>query len=454
MGVSTICLIWLIYLCKHRLIPRGGIYWLPTFSVVKDFTDTKVDPLLRENAHILLEDKYEKNNKHNIGLKFICNTPTFWRGLESRAGVKSISGDAAIYDEFDEADMGQVKQARERLSASTVKLERELSIPTIPDYGIDAAFNETDQCHWVFICPGCNHINVLEQEFPKCFMQDRDGNYYRGCVRCKKNLDTAEAGWVQLNSSSPLRGYQISQLYSPFITPNELMKEYQSTEFMGHFYNHKLGLPYLAASDRVTADHVLSLCEGLRAMSASSLAPTSMGVDVGSKLHVTITQRVGERIRTLWMGEVDHFEELDPLVKAFSVRSGVIDALPETKKVREFCKRHSGKFYMCFYSQHQKGSYAWNESEYIVNVNRTESLDAGTDMLLKKQVEMPQRSAMVEMFAKHCGNIAKVCEEDKETGSKSYVYKKIGPDHFRHSFNYAMIAMTRISTIGFTSVFR
>jgi len=31
-------------------------------------------------------------------------------------------------------------------------------------------------------------------------------------------------------------------------------------------------------------------------------------------------------------------------------------------------------------------------------------------------------------------------EEDEQTGSKRYVYVRLGPDHFRHAFNYEAMA--------------
>jgi hypothetical protein len=36
--------------------------------------------------------------------------------------------------------------------------------------------------------------------------------------------------------------------------------------------------------------------------------------------------------------------------------------------------------------------------------------------------------------------VAKKLEEDDETGSKRYVYVKLGPDHFRHAYNYEAMA--------------
>ena len=48
-------------------------------------------------------------------------------------------------------------------------------------------------------------------------------------------------------------------------------------------------------------------------------------------------------------------------------------------------------------------------------------------------------------------NTAKKLQENEETGSKRYVYVKLGPDHFRHAFNYMCMAHKKI---GFDPNFR
>lgn len=386
------------------------------------------------------------------GLKFLFGIPTFWRGLKSKSGVKMISADAAIYDEFDEADQSQLRQARERLSASTLKLERELSVPTLPDWGINKRFQETNQMHYAFKCQICSKYNILEDAFPNCFQQEKDGSWFHACTKCKRPLDIRNPGvWVIKNLGSRIRGYQISQLYSPMKSATDIMNEYHSTEFMGHFYNHTLGLPYLSATDRVSFEQVLSLCNPLKPQAHLSQKRCVMGIDVGSKLHCVVMNMEKEIVA---LRELKDFEELDHLMKSYNVIDAVIDALPETRKSREFVSKWKQRAWMCFYSDHQKGSYGWNEEERIVSVNRTESLDAGTTALLTGTLSLPQRDGMVELFATHAANIAKVTEEDKESGSKRAAYKKIGPDHFRHALNYCQIAFSKQRSGGVASVFR
>lgn len=452
MGVSTYCILWLFWLARQRQANRGAIYWLPTDDSVSDFVHSKVDTLVNENLEQIHLRIGEQTN--NVGLKFFFGVPCYFRGLKSKVGVKSISGDAAIYDEYDEADPAQIKQAEERLSASERRFERRLSIPTLPDYGINKDFELTDQCYFAFQCSACNNWNILEKYFPECFQLDKAGQYYHACQKCKNALDIRVGRWVKLNPNSELRGYSITQLYSPFITPNQIMHEFHTTEHIGHFYNHKIGIPYLAAEDKVTREQVLALCDSTMDMRFDSVASTFMGVDVGSVLNVIIILRGKERNRILFAGELKEFEELDRLISVFNVQQFVIDALPETRKARELVMRHKFKGWLCFYNDNQKGEYAWKEDERIVTVNRTESLDVGTLDVHRRKVVLPRRSTIFEKVADQFSNTAKVVEENKVTGAKKYVYKKLGPDHYRHAFNYAQIAASRTPWDNVISVFR
>jgi hypothetical protein len=66
---------------------------------------------------------------------------------------------------------------------------------------------------------------------------------------------------------------------------------------------------------------------------------------------------------------------------------------------------------------------------------------------------LPNRNLeIVQEFAKHVHNTARKLEEDEETGSKSYVYVRRGPDHFRRAFSYEQMAWESISQSQPTSV--
>ena len=44
-------------------------------------------------------------------------------------------------------------------------------------------------------------------------------------------------------------------------------------------------------------------------------------------------------------------------------------------------------------------------------------------------------------------NTAKVLQEDPETGSREYRYRKLGEDHYRHALNYFYLASTRAGVL-------
>ena len=190
----------------------------------------------------------------------------------------------------------------------------------------------------------------------------------------------------------------------------------------------------------MTLEDVFCLC-GSEGIASSDHSSCSMGVDQGKDLHVVIGKRDGQLGgKIVHLGIYKDWEELDRLIKNFKVIRCVVDALPETRNARALAERNRGKVYLNYYQAHQKGSYRWDDREYIVACNRTESLDASHGEIMERRLALPRRSTLVEEFAQHLHNVAKKLEEDEETGSKRYVYVKLGPDHFRHALNYEVMA--------------
>ena len=114
--------------------------------------------------------------------------------------------------------------------------------------------------------------------------------------------------------------------------------------------------------------------------------------------------------------------------------------------------RFPGRVFVHFYNPHQKGSYRWDEKDYVAQSNRTESLDASHKEIMDEDIILPKQCEMTEEFAKQMSNVAKRLEEDPETGSKRYVYVKLSSgagDHFRHAFNYEAIARQRVASSFF-----
>ena len=432
LGLTTKAMLRALYSCRYRNF-RGVLYLFPSRTDVLDFSRSRVAPLIDENTDSI--GKWLRDTD-SAGLKQVWNTFLYLRGMQSKVGLKSIPVDMIIFDELDEANQNAVDMAMERMGHSEFKEVLKLSNPTLPDYGIDKAFQETDQRYWLLKCEKCGEYTCLEDTFPEC-LKTIGGRVIRACQKCHAELNPSIGQWVAKRPSiTEKRGYHYSQLFSHFIHPEDILHQFRTTNNLTDFYNLKIGVAYVEAQNRLSVQEVLALC-GDYGIASEDRGPCFMGVDQGKDLHVVIGKKHPMKSdQIIHLGVYKDWEELDRLMRNFNVLSCVVDALPETRNARAFAERFKGKVYLNYYNQHQKGSYAWNEKELIVQCNRTESLDASHRQVMEQTVILPKNCEIVQEFATHMHNVAKKLEEDEETGSKRYVYVKLGPDHFRHAFNY------------------
>ena len=434
---------------------RGILYLFPSKSDVTDFSKSRIDPLIEENPDTIAKwIKRTSKDADAANIKRIWDSFLYLRGMKSRVGLKSVPADMVVFDELDEAPQNAVDMAMERMAHSDFKHVLMLSNPTLPDYGIDKQFHNTDQNFWLLKCKKCNRWTNLVETFPECLVPI-NGKVIRACVKCGAELDPAHGEWVPKKPSvTEKRGYQYSQLYSHYVSPLEILTKFHETDNLTDFYNLKIGIAYVEAENRLNIPQVLKLSAD-HENQASDPGPCSMGVDQGKDIHVVIGKRNGAMAgKIVHLGIYKDFEELDIMMKNFNVARCIIDALPETRKAREFADRFKGKVWLSYYNKHQKGNYAWNELELIVQSNRTESLDASHREILNEDIILPRHDAgakncIVYNFAEHLANIAKKLVEEEvrdqkgikhKTGSKRYIYVKLGPDHFRHAFNYEAMA--------------
>ena len=416
---------------------RGILYLFPSKTDVTDFSKGRVDPLIDENPYTV--GKWIRDTD-SANIKRIWNCYLYLRGMASRVGLKSVPIDFIIFDELDEAPQNAIDMAMERMAHSEHREVLKLSNPTLPDYGIDKAFQETDQRYWLLKCEHCGEYTCLEDTFPDCLITV-NGRVIRACQRCKSELNPSIGQWVAKRPNiTDKRGRHYSQLFSHYVDPADILHQFRTTNNLTDFYNLKIGIAYVEATNRLTIEEVLSLC-GNDGIAEQDPGPCFMGVDQGKDLHVVIGKKSRNMAgKIIHLGVYKDWEELDRLMKLFHVSRAVVDALPETRNARAFAERHKGRVFLNYYNERQKGHYTWNEQELIVQCNRTESMDASHREIQDGIIVLPRNSEITRIFVEHMHNVAKKLEEDEETGSKRYIYVKLGPDHFRHAFNYEAMA--------------
>lgn len=459
-GATEVLVLRTLHGMIHGHYPQGSLYLFPTRDDVRDFSKARFDPLIDSNWFI---DKYVQNtdaqNIKQVGRGFLylrgARSTKSIGGKKSSSQLKSIPVDRVVFDEMDEIEPEMVELAKERVSHSDKKELIYLGTPTIPDYGVDQKYKESDQRVWTITCDSCNKETSLDLEFPACIMRRKDGSAYRGCVHCGAELNPAHGQWVAQypDRSKDLVGWWISQLNSIYVEPGLILDLYENPPGgdLSEVMNSKLGRAYIPAENRLTEQEVFECCTD-DAMQMRSEGPACMGVDVGKELHVVIAvKRTRNTLKIVKLARVDSFNDLHDLAKAFNVRCAVLDLRPETRKVREFRRRESFQVFGCEYIESRLGDIGWNEKDGVVQVNRTEICDASHDIVVEPgRLEIPRVNSEVKEFAAEMCNIAKVLEEDRETGSKLFRYKRLGfrPDHYRHALNYAIIASQRIGTLS------
>jgi hypothetical protein len=442
---------WSILRSLHACLSGLNVaYFFPTRTDVLEFSKSRVGPLVADNPFL----QKELRDTDTAGLKRIGDAHLYLRGMQSTVGMKSIPVDMIVFDELDESTPDAKALAKERLSHSDYRRVIELSNPSIPSYGIDEAYQESDQRHWTLRCSACGKWTAPEKAFPtklgeevRIIGERDDGSGCLVCPSCGCELDPGQGEWVADYPGRRIHGYRISQLFSPKIDPAEILREYRKTYNPERFYTLKIGIPWVDIENKLSTHQVLALC-GDHGLLESSDRSCTMGVDTGRELHVVISRRIDPRggnpkREIVWIGTAQSYDELDSLMERFKVSRGVIDALPEIHATRAFAGRHRGRVWLNYFNENQKGSTKWDKEQYIVQVNRTEALDAAKKGIRDGEVALPRRLPLIEEFAEHLASDAKKLIEDEETGAKSYRYIRTGTNHYSLAFTYDWIASER-----------
>ena len=434
--------------------PAGALYLFPTRDDVRDFSKARFDPLIADNGfigeHVTSTDaqNIKKIGRGFLYLRGARSTKTVGGTKKTSSQLKSIPVDRVVFDERDEMEDSMVELARHRVMHSDVKEMISLSTPTIPDYGIDKMYHQSDQRIWMLECGSCGKETCLDLEFPNSLRRRLDGSVYRCCIHCHAELNPAKGRWVAQYPSrgKDLVGWWISQLNSIYVDPAYILDRYEDPPNgdLSEVMNSSLGRAYIPAENRLTVQDVYTAI-GKEPMRANHEGPCCMGVDVGNMLHVVIAERKTRKtLKIVKMVRVSSFNDLHDLARDFNVKSTVIDLYPETRKVREFQKAETHSVFGCQYVEQRSQQVVWDEKDLTIKVNRTEICDATHERVVEPgSLELPRRSTELDQYAKEMCNTAKVLDEDPVSGSRVFRYKKLGADHYRHAMNYLELASDR-----------
>ncbi len=442
-GVSTFAILREMHDAKYWGINQ--IHTLPSDKDVWKFVPTKVDKIIKINNLLLDKDSTEIKG---MGKAFV-----YYLGTFSEKAPIMVSSDRNVYDEVDKSKQEIIRDFSSRLSFSALQEKIYLSTPTIPDFGIDALFNHSDQKHWRFICPHCHYCQHLEWEKNVDF-----GSQVYICQKCHQKIsieDVKQGGWEARFPDREVSGYWISQMLAR--PAKELIKELEDAEDEQYFYNFILGLPYLNPEAQISAGLILKNLTSIKNEEKNCV----MGVDVQLReLYIILGNEKG----VFGIARIDDnpeksmWDRLAELMEVYEVRYAVIDAEYKTNDVLAFAKRFPHKVYMAWYREDPKkiaivrfgdeGKFTDKrkdfEEEIKVLVDRNRIIDALIDDLKKGKIPFNFTSgdARVAELVNHAKRIYSRVVTDR-VGVEHREWASLGQDDLFHALILFKVALDK-----------
>lgn len=439
------------------LVDNGrNVFWVfPDQPLRNAFAKERMDPTLNASPYYRsMVDRAKsrvrsgRQASDEVAMKQIGSGTIALVGSNTRAGFRSFSADDAIIDEVDECDQQNLPLVDGRLAHSTFRTKWHVGNPSLQGFGIDALYRDSDQKRWRVRCDHCGTSQSIDwftnvvQEVDEGIYELRDDAMGVVCVSCSKPIDRLAAGeWVASYPDRDASGYHISQLFSGSVPISAMWKAFNvgltNESAMQAFYNDALGLPYTAKGSRLT-EALLQRCVGDYPQ-VTTCESATMGIDVGKELHVEVKAKDGRVIR---LATVRDFETLDEFMSAYGITTCVIDALPETRKAREFATRWPGQVWLCFYESSDKASqFNVDPENQQVRVHRTQSMDQSHAAILKREIQFPRDAMSVDGWSAQMMAPTRLFESKGDTDSGRYVWREGDqPDHYRHANNYRGVA--------------
>lgn len=443
---------------------EGVLYLFPTNDDVQEFSKTRFNPLISSNRTAI--GRYVKKTD-TASLKKVYDAFLYLRGarLSEKRGeqdesskMKSIGVDKIVFDEVDHMDDEVIAKARGRYYDSPWQEEVFIGNPIVPDLGIDKQWQLSDQRHWYRKCNHCSKWTCAELFFmedpERCIGMRADGTGYIACKNCGREVFIEDGEWQpELKENTDyMRGYRWSQLSSAVCDPLDILHDFNNPPEgnIADVYRLRLGLPYIAAEDRLTSPQVYECC-GSEETPHSHSGPCAMGVDVGDTKHIVIGARTGnEQYKIFKTIQLTSWNDIHDLARRFNVKSAVIDMRPFRDTAMKFQAEEPYQVFLCEYSDNPAYLRTWDIKRGIVKDYRTALFDETHRMVVTPgMLTIPRYCSKIKEFAKQLCNTYKVLETNKRTGAKQYRYKG-KKEHYRNALNYFLLAASRnrVARIG------
>lgn len=466
-GVSEISVseaLWFLQTRPHT----KSCYVLPSGRQVQDFSNTRVVPAIDESP--LLSGL--KGEIQNVNLKQIGDSFLFMRsGALERLG-EGIDADMTFFDELDRMSQRIKVAFEESLQGSEHGYVRDISTPSVPNFGVNIGWEKSKQWHWFITCSHCGTKQELtwlpDDQFSgrTSVAVNSDGNHIYACKHCERGLreeDRWEGEWVAKYPDRAPSFYHITQMMSPWISAQQLFVKQEDYPFKQLFFNYCLGIPYLGDNILVTEQMIYSRLSNdsrlIYPVSADYYGRVCVGVDWGDKSFYVVMAFIKNKICIIDIGTIEdpdpdnHSKEIAKVIEKYDAEVAVCDAGYGRDRNARLLKQFPERIFSCFYPNAERGSKIfepqWQEDQSKVSIDRTNSLKLHLGYFKSEDVTIARNLNQKEMqkFIRHLCNLVSVKDIDDKTGDVEEWIANMGVDHYGHAYNYAMTAMGKLQKL-------
>lgn len=448
----------------------AGLHTFPRDSQCVKFSKQRLDSAIRDSEKLKAwyadrdsEIKMRKFLRTNEGsnlqpYNFYILGGT-WESRKDSVGdaARGTSLDFIVYDERQDHPDDVETVVGEGISHSEYKQTLTLGTPKLPGTQFDLQWESSDKKYWYVKCEHCGRFEPITMD-DILDSGDEDIGYVYACRKCRSPLDRNNGTWIADSPKKrpPYSGYHINQLMVCWLSPNDIMKKWNSNTYpKRRFYNEVLGFAYGGDDIPITLQMMMACAENQETIGSYG-SHLYVGVDWGSTSYMTILQKTDTGHKLV---DCETCEDSDPrkhpkhfakyLARyARSIKNIVCDAGPDITyayNLRDEVKKMNiiANVWACYYTTPPaKTLVRWDDDEMNVIVGRSEMIEFIADEVAERRLILPgvdKSIGKIEEFIDHHTNIA--AEKGKTAGGMDYImYVNTGPDHFLHSSLYAHVA--------------
>jgi len=324
--------------------------------------------------------------------------------------------------------------------------------PSIPGFGIEDLFEQSDQRSWYIKCGHCDKLQTLTWPDSIDFVSE-----IYACKYCKKELsdEMRRRGiWKAKFQNREIHGYYINKLMAPWISAAHIIDRFKK-DTPKKFFNFTLGLPYISKksdiNDEVIAKSYVDEDEFMK-FRQDTRTKVICGIDQGDIFHLLIVLCNGRDLLVSASEELKSEDDLKAKLKLYKPDIVVMDMFPNrhtSRKIREDYGRD--KFFM---GKERNWSETTKDRQYYkldrftgeLSIERTESIDDMIEMIVNgtirfrrtmprlKRVSKDDEPGVIDMIKNLVPDIV------EQHGRMRRIYRAIGPDHYGHALNFAVSA--------------